>query len=1338
MAYIGVNKAQNESSKFLIDEQANINAFGTVLNTASQVGQAIYSDIKTSQAQDLNRKLSEEFQKVDQEVYGDSSIPPEKRKDVLNERYTTLLDEAKANKKTLPGVFKMLSSNAKERVSKIVENWNAEDFQLALKAKDASIVSMLDSFVTTNDIVTEVKTTGWVKDKDYASVQNDEPMDFTEGFIGNAKQGVPVQENEDSLFDPDMQSLAYSEASEFDIRVAAITKAVKQLYPNNADLQKLTIEQYTNKLRDAVPTQDLELNFSKAFSESDPSAWGSYSEFYKSYAKELDTIQYGGKPVTSEKKRQLLSNLDTMWKGLNARVDTAATEIYNNEIVPVIQELRNAQAINSNSLYTTEDVNKAFDAALQKNPGMAKFIIEERENQLTVAKNNERIIQQRQFKELYITNGERSDEQEQKFFELSKMFSDDEIATLKQQALVQAGNVEAMREFEKSGVSYRTQADTFNEALRTVESSTFGSREELDRSLEQYEGVLGRDQIRALQQAGDSKLGRSDVYNAEAMENAGKELSTQLYRGTLSAASVSEVGKKYGLTVEDNPEFFSSWKNQTDLTTNDNARKMFNSLDFDDSITVEQVKSIAGTFGLGTDSDLYKNMTLKAEQNWQKHLDTIGATSQGFAENTTEEALSSVGAKIADFSNGKVSKSDALTYLQAQRGNLSETDYKNKFNQINNEYLIKKTTSDAIFEDKIFKPFMQDSKTIMPGDTDKRMREAGLNPEDYARDTDYLQMKDTESLNQHAMYVDQYTDNQMYLALRERGLSDASIRELGLTIPDLSFQKTLVWMNENKGTKPQTTEEYARQLVSEASSKMIRGTLPSGTKVDSATSVNGLSKAITESADRIQKDLVAGMKVGARYDNVDAVRDIELAKFTMEDNDFDAFAYRQLMDGKITEKSYLSYIAEDVSVFKGPEYKQFQDALEMFSGYVKEEASYYYDNDDNKIKHDSILIDSTVNGYKAAFLQEYQREAKNANGAPVNANDIAKRVYDRMRDAEYSQIANSVLDIAHMDNMNMYEGLFGTNEGVNFKAYQDYAKGISPSFDEARLGQLLNDPSVAGASYGVDSGGVSKWLGMYDNNADAKTVGNQIVYDVAKHMGFTPPPLDGDFERNFQALLGTLSPYTKSQLTSAVSTAKWATDIVKFAKAELPDDMVKNLDKDGNIVPVFVDRKIGVQIGETILMFDEGGKRGNASFKYITSDKNLKSLETKKSVYENAQKNFSLGVVNAFDQLHIDTHEVIQSDGDNITVNKAFLVERLNVELENRKEDLKGVADNYVSVVNKRSIELEESVGMTQGRYSGVEYFVDEAMIDAATKDGSILRVPLSSFIGSKLIPAVQ
>lgn len=1531
MAYTGINKAQNESNKYLIDEQAANNAFGTLLNTASTVGQAIYSDITTSQAQDLNRQLSEQFQKVDQEVYADTSIPPEERGKVLEQRYNSLIEAAKTDKKTLPGVIKLVSNNAKDRVFQTVQNWNAEDFQNAMKAKDAATISFLDSVITTNDVVSEYKNVGWIKDKDYQSAPKEEPMDFSEGFIGS-KIGEAPAEEENPLFDQELHDLAYSGASEYDLRVAAIVKGAKQLHPHNKELQDLTIKEYTNKLRDALPSQDLELNFSKAFSETDPSKWGSYDEFYKAYAKQLEVTEYGGVPVTAEKKRELLEDLDKKWRGLNARVTAQAVEVYNTKIAPEIQALKTALANNSNALYTTKDVNKVFDAALKDHPGFDKFLVAEKEAQLTVARNNERLIDQRKFRQLYLLGGERTQEQEKTYVDLTNLFSDDELVVLKQQALAQAGNIEALKDFEKLGTSFMTNADSFEKARRTVGTTTFGSTQELDNSLKQYEGVLTEDQVDALRQSGLENITRNNVYkqenitsfnndltkgildgsikskaqademlkskglyddaglraaaystidtnnqgkvidgfyeqlrggnltdeslaklikdneitdnkliagleeikksdNAQEMNNrlykmindgdftqegldtlikdmnitdenvkytlnmmlensklsnfqnkigeletnqefdintlkvaikengidesknaaylskfyetarqvsvekANKELGTKLYRGTLSEGSLSEVGNKYGLTVEDNPEFFNSWKNQTTLTKEDNARKMFNSLDFDDSITLEQVESIATKHGLGTDSDLYKAMKLKAEQNWQKHLNTIGATSQGFAEKSVEDALTSVGAKISEFAKGKTSRSDALEFLAEQRGNLSETDYKNAFNQIGNEFAMKKTTSDAIFEDKILRPFMQSSDTFMPGDTDKMMRDAGLDPNDYANDPDYLQMRDTEAINNNAKYVDQYTSNQMYLALRERGLSNQSIKDLGFDVPDMSFQQTIEWAKSNKGIKPETAEQYASRQVKIASSNMISGTLPSGKQIPGATSATSLNKAITESAERIREDLVNGAKVGARYDNIDAIQDIELAKFTMEDSDFDAFVYRKLMDGQLTEKSYLSYIAEDVSVFKGPEYKKFHDALETFSRYVKEESSYYLDTKGKQVKHDSIVIDSTVNGYKAAFLQEYRAELENSNGAPVNANDIAKRVYDRFQNTRYSEIANSVLDVAHMSNMNMYEGFFGNKEGVNYKAYQEYKKFISPSFDEERLADLLNDPYKAGAGFGKDSGGIGKWLSMYENKSDAKTVGNQIAYDVASHMGFNPPALDENFEKNFNNYLETLSPYTKSQLFSAVSVAKWATDITKFAQQEIPQDIINALDKNGAIVPVFGNRELGVQIGDTVLMFDEGGKRGNASFSFITPDNNLKSLETKNSVYANAQKSFSNGIINAFDDMHLEMDNVIEQDGDNITVNREFLVDKLNVELENRLSTLKRVGQNYVSVVNKRSTELEQTVGMTHGMYSGVEFYVDEEKLDAAIKDRSILKTPLSSFIGSKLIP---
>jgi hypothetical protein len=237
MAYVGVNKAQNESSKFLIDEQANINAFGTILNTASQVGQEIYNGIKTSQAQELNRTLSPKFQEAEQEIYNNASIPPNERQKALESRYQQIIESEKANGNKLPGVYKQIWNNAKDRALKKSEDWNAEDLQLAEKARLATGYSKLDSTIATNDIIGELKTYGSIKDKGYVQKPEEDTVDFGDSFIGNERQDAPVKDDEDFLFDPELHTLAYSGASEYDIRVAVINKTAKDMYPHNKDMQ---------------------------------------------------------------------------------------------------------------------------------------------------------------------------------------------------------------------------------------------------------------------------------------------------------------------------------------------------------------------------------------------------------------------------------------------------------------------------------------------------------------------------------------------------------------------------------------------------------------------------------------------------------------------------------------------------------------------------------------------------------------------------------------------------------------------------------------------------------------------------------------------------------------------------------------------------------------------------------------------------------------------------------------------------------------------------------------------------------------------------------------------
>jgi hypothetical protein len=462
----------------------------------------------------------------------------------------------------------------------------------------------------------------------------------------------------------------------------------------------------------------------------------------------------------------------------------------------------------------------------------------------------------------------------------------------------------------------------------------------------------------------------------------------------------------------------------------------------------------------------------------------------------------------------------------------------------------------------VYKPFLKDGETIMPGDTDKRMVAAGIDPTDYANDADYLRMRDAEVINQHIAYVDQYTDAQMYLALREYGFSSADIRDLGFDVPDISFQHTIEWAMEHEGEKPMTQKEYATQLAKEASSKMIQGSLPSGRSFGETSSVSGLSKSIEKSAEDVYKSVLERAKGGARYDDPTTISVLDVKKYSLEDKEYDALAFEMLTKGRITEDTYLNLIKEDISVYKPPEYQQMRDVIDTYRKYITEQTGFGLDKDGKKVPTSSFLKDSVAEHFEAAFINEYEQAVKAANGVYVNPLDIAKNIYDTMMESQYDGIITNTLDIIQSDTMKMFDGLFGSSETDSNKALSKFMKGEMTLIDANKLVQLLSDPDPTKQNqlFGTESGGLGIWMSMYNNGSSAEDVGLKVAYDVARSLGYNPPKMDENFKKNMEKFYSELPSNTaRAQLSQAMLVSKWTVDAMKFSDKAIDPEIVNAL-----------------------------------------------------------------------------------------------------------------------------------------------------------------------------------
>jgi hypothetical protein len=280
----------------------------------------------------------------------------------------------------------------------------------------------------------------------------------------------------------------------------------------------------------------------------------------KEYKAGLENETYGGEPLSETKKNELVTQAGKMWDSLVAQKTKEAADFYENNIKNPMQELKTAQATNSNNLYFTEDVNAVYDKALKDNPVHAKFLMAQKEADLTIARNNERIQMQRDFKRLYSLGGERSEEQNQKLIDISANFSQEELLILKQQSLSEANVIQELKDFEKSGNSFQTTADIFDNAIAKVSTGGYKTKKEMDAAINSLD--LSYEQKQALIAEGDRYFARQNEYMSESIAEANNELGAMAYRGSLSQSGIERVAEKYGLSLEENPEFFTSWKNQ--------------------------------------------------------------------------------------------------------------------------------------------------------------------------------------------------------------------------------------------------------------------------------------------------------------------------------------------------------------------------------------------------------------------------------------------------------------------------------------------------------------------------------------------------------------------------------------------------------------------------------------------------------------------------------------------------------------------------------------------------------------------------------------------------------
>ena len=1344
MAYTGMNKADWESREYLLDAQSANNALGTVLNTSHQM----YGAIKNSQTKKINAELDTRFSEVENEIQMDKSIPPQERGNVLKERYQAIIAEAKEAHKTLPGVFKDIEDSLDLRRNSKLNDWSAMDLREYENARLEFGFSQLDQLVSSTDARDVLKASGTIKEKDYQLPQAEQSQkEGSEGFIGFSSDfeiRKHDSEPQSSVFDAELHQAAHSDMSEWDFRVLAITKMAKELYPNSELKQNVVIHDYTEKLRGELPYQDLDLLFTATFRDDNMDEWD-YSGARAQYRNQLQNETYGGKPLTKPMQDSLLKQFDSKYEDLVSGLYKQAADIFEQSIMQPIAELKMAHIQDGNKPFLPEHVEEIYNPVIKESGIPEKFFRELKESDMLIARNNEKIKMQNDFKRLYKLGEKRSAEESGQMFELSKMFTLEQIESLKLQAMDSARNLNNIAMVETSGVAMLSDIEVYNNLDYKIAGGGFKSQKEFDEAIKSAKenGSLSEDAAATLENSYSRFNANKKQYENEAILDANKKLGALAYSKNLKTTDVMAIGEQLGLSPEENPEFYEIWTERAKSDAVRNATELINIMDFKDEMTVSQVKLAAEMYEIGTATAEYKTWMNKAEQNWENHLAKLSKTKQGFAEKSSKDAVSGVSEQIGLYREGKITKADALKALEAKKDVLSYEDYHRAYNDIGNADMKERERQTQVFTEEVLRPFLESRDSIMPGESEKRLRNAGLDPLNFH--SELAEMRDTEALNQHRKHIPEYMKLQSYLKMREIGITDADIEKLGFEVPDTSFTNTLAYREMHGGEMFLSPKDLATKQLELIKNKMIEDTLPSGKAFQGTLSTKGLDKTIDDSVKEVHKRIEKAGEYGGRVDNSETISLLNMERYNLDDNQYHTLLWQKLLAGEITQKTYNERVAEDISVYKGPEYEATQKALKDFERYMKDAAKSGTDSKGKPVYVSEIALDLAVKNAKAVFLDEYNRAKANANGAPVIVDDIVKRTYDMVVNNKYQNMAEEVLSSMKKDTTQMYGGLFGTKGTTSYEILESFQKGEAFLVDKEALARLLSDPSSGSTSLGSEEGTFGTWDAMRRNGMSDTKVSRQIILDTARFLGLSTEdglPLDidsGSFDKDMKSFIETLPEVSKGQLMQTATIAKWTLDVKRFAEKSLSPELVKALDPESKIEPfVSESNNLGVVVGETPFIFIEGGRRSETMLAYIGQNGQLVTFEATTQKVEGATKSFEKSLSDSLYGMNFHGYPIDNRDsnGDLLPINIEGLCEHMGESIKYATESraFKNKKNEFLSLINQEIKEYNALSGASKPFYEDLRIYVDlDAMLEA-NESGSLVDTDLMSFVKYRFI----
>lgn len=1342
MAYVGVNKAQDVKEDYLIGANARNSIVGTVANTALNIGQQLHQTKMMDDLEDMNTTAELELTKAENDVY--QNTPVEEREAKLTELYNQYYENNVTAYKTNDTVKKQFKKTLSARRVKTLSKWDTQHTQETISLSNAHNENSGNSLATSSNIVGFLKSNGLIAEKGQAPAKKEPSL--ADGFVTakGSTFGSEADAPQDIALSPKLQEMYENGASEFELAVAGFEYYAQKRHPNNKEAQADFVRTRTDILRETLPNNDLNVLFDTTFSVKNADNWD-FEKNFAAYEASLEGESYGGQPLSDTKKAELLRSYSDKYADFVTRNTRAAKDIVTSKVTEQINALKSEMLLDGSKKVTSGEISKIYDEAFKDSPHLRRYIAEQETAHKTLGLQSEVLSLEQEYKRGFLRNGSGTAEEQKRFDTIATLLSDDQRLALQQKALQEANLSHEIGKFIETGKSYSEILGKSDQLGNGLRSGNYQSLQEFYDAVEQNRAVLGDGFANSLISEGkgyfsDKESLKNDAVK-QALTNANKDLAFSQLNETLSKTKIEEIGAKYGLTKEENPDFYLDWEQHAKNVSITNAQKVFTKENLNNTILPGQVDEIAKVYGLEEGDAVYKQMLDTAKANEAKVHEQALAAAKGFAKEgeSTTGAVEDAGSLVKQYTDGTMSRADALSNLADMSNKLTESEYLNIYSSLATASTIKSVTNQAKFEESVYRPFVEESETIMPGQSRQRLTDAGLDPIDFA--SELAELEDREYINQHRQAVAEVSADMYYLALKEMNMSDELIESMGVPLPDTSFQRTLEWMHEHPNETPKTAAELARQNVESAKTKMLGSTLPSGKAAPSGSGYDDIKKQFTESAKKVHTELTNGMGNFAKHNNPQSISRLDMLKFVYEDSAYDGVLYDMVRSGEITMDEYSKRVAEDISIYKGPEYKKVQDALKVFEDYIRQDNNYTIDANDDRTYMDPMAIDKTIEGYKAAFFSEYQMALSNSNGGYVDPKLIAERVYTNLRDTSYANKAKDMMEMLKGDTTQMFgsSGLFSSGEKDIYGAYNKIFSNKSIFFGQQELENYLSDPN--GNDDGISqTSRTAYYLGMASRGASETEIANAVALDAARYLGIDIPADAG--ESDIKSIMNKQSGGIRARWEQLSLISKWSVDIQRKGASQISEEFVSIVGEDANVTPFFTQSGMGVSVGETRFFYEPGNNKADPSFYYFDKNNQRHTLTSTSKAMEDAQKKFtnSFGKSirmnpNRRDLFSKQNGLVIKNDDGTLQANVPAVVKTLQEHISGLQAGMENNSAQYLDALNRQALEWNTILGEeVKEYYTNVEYFVDLPKLQKAYESGSILSRPIEDFIGYRLV----